>query len=45
MFYIPWVQIHLMLLQVPIHTVTLDVQDFDKLQQMPAQLPSDFQEV
>lgn len=33
------------LVQVPIHTVTLDVQDFDKLQQLPDQLPADFQEV
>ena len=32
-------------LQVPIHTVTLDVQDHDKTQQLPAQLPRDFQEV
>ena len=32
-------------MQVPIHTVTLDVQDFGKLQQLPGQLPEDFQEV
>ncbi len=31
--------------QVPIHTVTLDVQDHEKTQQFPAQLPKDFQEV
>lgn len=31
--------------QVPIHAVTLDVQDYDKTQQLPAQLPKDFQEV
>lgn len=31
--------------QVPIHTVTLDVQDHDKTQQLPADLPKDFQEV
>jgi len=31
--------------QVPIHTVTLDVQDHEKTQQSPAQLPKDFQEV
>ena len=31
--------------QVPIHTVTLDVQDHDKTQQLPAQLPKEFQEV
>lgn len=31
--------------QVPIHTVTLDVQDHDKTQHLPAELPKDFQEV
>lgn len=31
--------------QVPIHTVTLDVQDHEKTQQLPTQLPKDFQEV
>ena len=31
--------------QVPIHMVTLDVQDHEKTQQFPAQLPKDFQEV
>lgn len=30
---------------MPIHTVTLDVQDHEKTQQFPAQLPKDFQEV
>ena len=30
---------------MPIHTVTLDVQDHEKTQQLPTQLPKDFQEV
>ena len=32
-------------MQVPVHSVSLDLMDFDKLQELPKRLPAEFREV
>lgn len=32
-------------MQVPVHSVSLDLMDFEKLQELPKRLPAEFREV